>query len=92
MSGDEDDLAAILDLPLAKPKRRDIMDDDSKVANTMTKIDMTGDLIVMHENVTTVNIQGLHTGMNEEDIFAKKELMANNTHLYGEEHVTTQKA
>jgi hypothetical protein len=92
MSDDEDDLAAILDLPLAKSKRGDIMDDDSEVANTMTEIDMTGDLIVMHEDVTAVNMQELHTGMNEEGIFAKKELPADDTHLYNGKHITNQVA
>ena len=56
MSSEEDDLATILDLPPAKSKRGDIMDDNSEVASTMTKIDMMGDLIVMHEDVTTVNV------------------------------------
>jgi hypothetical protein len=40
------------------------MDDDSGVATAMIKIDMTGDLIVMHENVTTVNMQGFQAGVN----------------------------
>jgi hypothetical protein len=93
MSDDEDDIAAILDLPLAKSEGEDIMDDDSKMATAMTKIDMTGDLIVMHENVTTVNMQGLHTGEKEEDIFTKEELPANNsTHLYDGKHETYQVA
>ena len=68
------------------------MDDNSEVASTMTRIEMMGDLIVMHEDVTTVNIQGLHTSLNEEDIFAKKELPANDTHFYDEKHVTIQVA
>jgi hypothetical protein len=92
MSSDEDDLAAILDLPPAKSKRGDIMDDNSEVASTMTKIEMMEDLIVMHEDVTTVNGQGLHTGVNKEDIFVKKELLANDTHLYDGKHVTIQVA
>jgi hypothetical protein len=46
----------------------------------------------MHEDVTTVNGQGLHTCVNEEDIFAKKELLANDTHLYDGKHVTIQVA
>jgi hypothetical protein len=62
MSDDEDDLAAILDLPLVKSEGEDKMDDGSEMTSAMTKIDMTGDLIVMHEDVTTFNMQGLHTG------------------------------
>ena len=92
MSDDEDDLAAILDLPLIKPEGMDIMDDGSEVTNAMTKIDMTGDLIVMHEDVTTANMQGLHTGVKKEDIFAKKEPPANNTNLYDGKHETHQVA
>jgi hypothetical protein len=48
----------------------------------MTEIGTMRDHNVMHEEVTTVNMQGLHTDVNEEDIIAKKELPANNTHLY----------
>jgi hypothetical protein len=80
ISDDEADLATILDLPPAKSEGENIMNDDSEAANNMTKIDMTGDLITMYEDVTTVNMQGLHTGVNDEDIFTKKELPANNTH------------
>jgi hypothetical protein len=58
----------------------------------MTKIEMMGDLIVMHENVTTVNVQGLHTGVNDEDIVTKKELLANDTHLNDGKRVTIQVA
>jgi predicted RNA-binding protein len=90
MSSEEDDLATILDQPPAKSKRGDIMDDNSEVASTVTKIDMMGDLIVMHEDVTTVNVEEPHTG--EEDIFAKKELLANDTHLYDGKHVTIRVA
>jgi hypothetical protein len=72
---DEDDLASILDLPPAKPKRGDIMDDDNEAADIMTKIDMTGDHIVLHEEVTTVNV-------NKVDIFVKKEMLAHDTNLH----------
>ena len=37
-------------------------------------------------------MQGLHTDVNKEDIFANKELPANNTHVYDGEHVTNQVA
>ena len=87
LSSDEDDLATILDLPPAKPKRRDIMD-DTEAASTMTKINMTGDIIIMHEKAITVNKQELHTG--EEDTFAM--LLANDTHSYDEEHVNDKMA
>jgi hypothetical protein len=66
------------------------MDGGSEMATAMTKIDMAGDLIVMHENVTTFNMQGLHTHEKEEDIFTKEELPANNTHLYDGKHETYQ--
>jgi hypothetical protein len=36
------------------------------------------------------NSKGLHTDVNEDDIFAKKEMPANNTHLYDGVHVTNQ--
>jgi hypothetical protein len=59
------------------------MDDGSKRATTMTEMDMTGDLIVMHEDVTTVNMQGPYTGVKVENTFVKEELPTNNnTHLY----------
>jgi hypothetical protein len=45
------------------------MDDGSE----MTKIDMTGDLIVMHEDITTLTMQRPHTGEKEEDVFVKEE-------------------
>jgi hypothetical protein len=93
ISDDEDDIAAILDLPLAKSEGEDIMDNASKMATAMTKIDMPEDLIVMHEKVTTFNMQGLHTGEKEEDIFAKEELPANkSTHQYDGKHETYQVA
>jgi hypothetical protein len=92
MSDDEDDLASILDLPPAKPKRGDIMDDNYEAASNMTKIDMTGDIIVLHEEVTTVNVQGVHMGVNEADIFDKKEMLAHDTNLYDGKHVTIQVA
>ena len=63
---DEDDLASILDLPPAKPKMGDIMDDDDEAAGIMTKIDMTGDHIVLHEEATV--------SVNKVDIFIKKEI------------------
>ena len=56
----------------------------------MTKSEMMGDLIVMHEDVTTVNVEEPHTG--EEDISAKKELLADDNQLYDEKHVTIQVA
>jgi hypothetical protein len=90
LSSDEDDLATILDLPPAKPKRRDIMDDTNEAASTMTNVNMTGDLIVMHENAITVNVQELHTG--EEDTFAKKKLLANDTNSYDEKHLNIKMA
>jgi hypothetical protein len=90
MSDNDDDIAAILNVPLAKSKGEDIMDDGREMATAMTKIDMTGDPIVMHENVTTLNTQELHTGEKEEDIFGKGELPAYNAHLYDEKHETHQ--
>jgi hypothetical protein len=86
---DDDDLTTILDLPLAKSNRGDIMD-DSKVANDITEMDMMGDLIVMREDVTTINMQELRTDMNKEDIFAKAELPTNNSDLYDRKHVTNK--
>jgi hypothetical protein len=71
-----------LDLPPAKPKRRDIKNDTNEAASTMTKIQMTGD-IIMHENAITVDKQDLHIG--EEDTLAK--LLAIDTHSYDEKHV-----
>jgi hypothetical protein len=58
----------------------------------MTKIGMMRDLNVLHEDVTTVNMQGLHTDVYKEDTSAKKEMPANNTHLYDGKHVTNQVA
>ena len=64
LSSEEDDLATILDLPPAKPKRRDIKNDTNEAASTMTKIQMTGDIIT-HENAITVDEQDLHIGEEE---------------------------
>jgi hypothetical protein len=88
MLDDEADLATILDLPPANSEGKNITDDDIEVATDMTEIDMTGDFITMYEDVTTINMQELHTSMNKEDILAKKELPANNTHPYDGKHVT----
>jgi hypothetical protein len=68
---DEDDIASIMNLPPAKPKMGDIMDDDNEAADIMTKIDMTGDHIVLHEEAT-INV-------NKVDIFVKKEMLAHDT-------------
>jgi hypothetical protein len=87
MSDDEHDIAAILDLPLEQSEGTHIMDDDSKVANAVINIDMTG-----NEDVTRVNMQGTYTGVKEEDTFAKEELPTNNnTHLHGGKYVPTFK-
>ena len=88
LSSEEDDLATILDLPPAKPKRRDIMDESNEAASTMTKINMSGDCIIMHEIAIAVNEQELHT--DEENTFAKMKLLADDNHSYDEKHVNTK--
>jgi hypothetical protein len=82
---DEDDLASILYLPTAKPKMGDIVDDDNEAADVMTKIDMTGDHIVLHEETTTVNA----TKVN---IFVKNEMLAHDTNLHDGKNMTIQEA
>jgi hypothetical protein len=86
-SSEEDDLATILDLPPAKTKRRDIMDESNEAASTMTEINMSGDCIIMHEIAIAVNEQELHT--DKENTFAKMKLLADDNHSYDEKHVNT---
>jgi hypothetical protein len=73
---DEVDLASILDQTPAKPKMGDIMDDNNEAADTMTKIDMTGDHNVLHEK----------------DIFVKKEMLAHETNPHDGKNMIIQVA
>ena len=86
MLSDEEDLAAILDLPLVQSEREDIMDDRYEVNNDIIVIDMTGDLIIMNEDVPIFNVKGLHTSEKEGEIFAREGLLADKTHRYAGEH------
>jgi hypothetical protein len=82
---DDDDLASTLDLLPAKPKMGGTVDDDNEAANIMTKIEMTGDHIVLHEEATTVNT-------NKMDIFVKKEMLDHDINLHDGKTETIQKA
>jgi hypothetical protein len=73
---DEDNLASILNQPPAKPKMGDIMDNNNEAADIMTKIDMTGDHNVLHE----------------EDIFVKKEMLAHDTNPHDGKNMIIQVA
>jgi hypothetical protein len=64
--------------------------DNNKVPNDTTEMEMVGDTIVMHEDVTTINMQELHTDMNKEDHVAKMELLTKDSNLYDRKHVTNK--
>jgi hypothetical protein len=70
MSDDEDDIAAILDLPPEKSKGENSMEAGSEMTTVMDQI------------VTTSNMQGPHISGKEKDISARGELLTNNTHFF----------